>query len=155
MNPQILLNGNDISTYKLMPIDGTLATVLTPPKYKKLVSNASSFIHGENVISSPESRRLDKQDISLTFLLMEDTLANLKIALDDLEQTLIQGKNNSGVNELTFPDVPAGGEEEEEDSCLCLRLVYTEMSKFTPWQPHGKAIVTLKFVEPNPNNRAS
>jgi len=140
------LNGKSIEDYSLMPLDGTIATVLAPPKYKKLVGNASSFIHGETVISLPSSRRIDKQDIQLSFLLKSESLQDTQRLLQELNDVLINGKSNTGVNEFSFPEIEQG------ESTLCLRLVYTEMSKFTPW-PGGQALVTLKFTEPNPNNR--
>lgn len=146
MSPLIELNGRDIRGYNLCPLEGTIATLLTPPKYKKMVSNDNGFIHGALLLSSPSARRIDKREVSLSFFLEAASTIDAKTELDNLVDLLVNGVSESGVatgvNTFTLPEYG-----------ICMRLVFSEVSKFTPWLPHGSAVVTLKFVEPNPNNR--
>ena len=146
-NPTMKLNGRDISYYNLTYMEGTIAARLKPSPYKKLVTNESSFIHGTRAITTPSSRRKDKQDLSLTFFLQAASMSELRTKLQTLEQTLINGEsaNSSytGVNTITLADYG-----------ICLRLVFLQISKVTPWFPNGRAVIQVKFTEPNPNNRS-
>ncbi|MBO4550141.1 MAG: hypothetical protein J5733_05365 [Bacteroidaceae bacterium] len=150
MKPLIALNGIDIRGLGLVPLAGSIAALVTPPKYKKLQSNDSSFIHGTRVLSSPSSRRYEKNEISLSFFVLAPSQIDLKRKVDSLIDIFVKGKNAGtelqpnykGVNELYLAEYD-----------ICLRLVYSNISKFSPWFPHGNAIATFKFTEPNPNNR--
>ena len=148
MRPLIALNGRDIRGYGLVPLEGTIAALMTPPKYKKMVSNENSFIHGTMLLTKPANRRLEKRDVSLSFYLYAATQADLKRNLDNLVATLVAGvkddnEQDTGVNLFSLPEYD-----------ICLRMVFVEVSKFTPWLPHNQAVITLKFTEPNPNNRS-
>lgn len=147
MSPLIALNGIDIRGYGLSPLAGTIAALIAPPKYKKPVSNENSFIHGALLLSNPIYRRLDKKDISLSFFLKSTSQGDLKRSLDSLVQTLVNGVKEdglyTGVNTMSLPEYG-----------VCLRLVFLEVSKFTPWIPANHAVITLKFTEPNPINRS-
>lgn len=145
--PRMILNGEPIATYNLKPLEGTLDAILQPAPFKKLVTNDSSCIHGTIAISTPAKRFRDKQDLSLSFLVNSTSAMDLQEQLQYLERDLIRGKyqdnNQTGINELVLPDYG-----------ICLRLIYIQMSKVTPWFPLSKAVITLKFTEPNPENRA-
>ena len=149
MSPLIALNGKDIRGYYLSPLEGTIATLMAPPKYKKLVSNDSSFIHGTMLLCNPANRKLDKRDVSLSFFLYSPSQADLKRRLDNLVELLTngvkddEGEHYTGVNLFSLLEYG-----------ICMRLVFQEVSKFTPWFPQGHAVITIKFTEPNPNNRS-
>ncbi|MBO4550196.1 MAG: hypothetical protein J5733_05640, partial [Bacteroidaceae bacterium] len=72
------------------------------------------------------------------------------------DKALLEGVYSSGsptgVNTLVLREHPTTGTDGDKGTCL--RLIYIGMSKVTPWFPEGKAVVTVKFTEPNPNNRA-
>lgn len=158
MKPIIALNGEDIAAFHLTPLEGTIAAILKPPPYKKIVTNDNSYINGTMAICTPSSRRIDKQDITLSFFLHSCSMTDLQRRLQQLEQALINGAkdtdgNYSGVNTLTLHEYKVADAYGKESS-LCLRLIYVGMSKCNTWFPYGKAVVTLKFTEPNPNNRA-
>lgn len=148
MSPLIALNGQDIRGYGLRPLEGTIATLITPAKYKKMVSNDSSFVHGTLLLCSPDARKYDKRDISLSFYIQTPSQMDLKREIDNLVQLLVkgvkdnEGEHDTGVNLFSLPDYG-----------ICLRLVFQEVSKVTPWLPKNNAVITIKFTEPNPNNR--
>lgn len=155
--PLIMLNGKDIAAYNLTPLDGTIATILKPASYKKLITNDNAYINGTMAISTPANRRIDKQDLSLSFLLRSLSMTDLQRQIQQLEKALINGVqqdgNDTGINELVLHEYKVQKDDGTESS-MCLRLIYVGMSKCTPWFPYGQAIVTLKFTEPNPDNRA-
>ena len=128
-------------------VSGTITTLLTPAEYKKMTSNENGFIHGAMLLCSPSSRRKDKKEMSLSFFLYSDSQEDLKRDLDKLEELLVNGNEENGVyngvNEMSLPEYG-----------ICLRLVFEKVAKVDPWIPHNCAIITLKFIEPNPNNRS-
>lgn len=148
MSPLIALNGQDIRGYGLRPLEGTIATLITPAKYKKMESNSSNFIHGTLLLCSPAARKYDKKDILLSFYLRTPSQIDLKREIDNLEQLLVkgvkdnEGEHDTGVNLFSLPEYG-----------ICLRLVFQEITKVTPWLPDSNAVITIKFTEPNPNNR--
>ncbi len=143
MKVRLSLNGKDIEAYNLVALDGTLNTLLKPAAPKKLITNENSAINGVMVVSTPSKRRVDKQDISLSFLIGSTSLIDLRRDIDTLTQVLIAGKNNSGVNELVLPELEQ-----------CYRLIYSSISSYANFGLDGKAKITIKFTEPNPANRA-
>ena len=89
-----------------------------------------------------------------------------------IEDLLINGEDNSGINTLTLyqydkvlaskiRDLDMAAENPLRVAVytgpsylpLCLRLIYTGTKKLNPWFPTGKATITFSFTEPNPNNR--
>lgn len=137
------LNGKDIQEYGLTPLEGTINTLMKPAPLKAAVTNENSSIHGSQVLSAPSSRRYAKQDLSLMFYLESSSLTDLARCLDDLVAKLVAGKDNSGVNELTIPELER-----------TYRLVYAgTIDKYTDFALSGCATISIKFTEPNPNNR--
>ena len=84
MSPLISLNGTDIRGFGLSPLEGTINSLIAPPKYKKMISNDSSFIHGTLLLSDPSLRRYDKREVSLSFFMKSASQADLKRSLDNL-----------------------------------------------------------------------
>lgn len=137
------LNGKDIAEYNLTPLDGCLQAFLKPADYKALQTNDNAAIHGTNVLSAPQKRRMAKRDITLPFLLRSTSFVDLQRDLDTLVGQLINGKNNSGVNEIYLPLLDK-----------YYRLVYVGADKYNNFGMRGCATLYLKFTEPNPNNRS-
>lgn len=143
MTPRIALNGKDITAFGLTPLDGTLNTLMKPAPMKKLATNENKSAHGSIILCSPTSRRYDKQDLSLMFYIEAPSIIDLSRMVETLVEELKQGKDATGVNELSVPELNK-----------CFRLVYVSVDKYTNFGLSGSATLSIKFTEPNPNNRA-
>jgi len=178
-HPNIALNGIDISAYGLVPLEGTIATILKPPPLKKLVTNENAYMHGIMALTQPSGRRIDKQDMSLSFFLYAPSMRDLYRQVTKIESLLINGEKDgsglyTGINTLTLYqyDKELGSYIRDADMGeqmtpinrvaqyvgpsylpLCLRLIYNGTKKLQPWFPTGKAVITFNFIEPNPSNR--
>lgn len=146
MKLHISLNGYDIEKYHLTALDGTLNALMKPAAYKTLVTNDNAASHGVSVIATPSKRRFAKQDLSIPFLIRATSVADLQNAIDNLTSVLTNGKYNgsspTGVNELYVSELNR-----------TYRLVFISVASYANFGLNGKALVTLKFTEPNPNNR--
>lgn len=142
MTPRMSLNGKDIAAYSLTPLDGCIGTLMAPASYKTLATNDNAAVHGSTVLSSPAKRRLAKRDITLSFLLRSTSFVDLQRDIDTLVAVLVNGKDDSGVNELYLPLLEK-----------CYRLVFVSIDKYTNFGMQGSATLNIKFTEPNPNNR--
>ena len=142
MRLHIALNGNDIEMYHLTALDGTLNALMKPATYKKAVTNENAAVDGTMILSAPSVRKVDKRIISLPFLLRSVSLVDLQQELDNLAEVLVAGKDNTGINELYVHELNR-----------CYRLCYEGMSPYSNFGLDGVARITLKFTEPNPNNR--
>lgn len=140
---RISLNGNDIEMYHLTALDGTLNALIKPSAYKKMVTNENAAMDGTSILSEPSVRKRDKNSISLSFLLRSTSLVDLQQEIKNLEAELVNGKNGTGINELYIAELNQ-----------CYRLYYESMSSYSNFGLDGAARVTLKFTEPNPNNRS-
>lgn len=142
MNLHISLNGKDLAELNLTALDGILNALMKPSAYKKYASNGNAAINGERILSAPTSRMKDKRTISLPFLLQSTSLIDLQREIDNLEAELVAGKNGTGINELVVRELGQ-----------CYRLYYESMSSYTNFGLDGAAMLSIKFVEPNPTNR--
>lgn len=142
MKLRISLNGHDIEEYHLIALDGTLNVLMSPASTKKLVTNENSAIDGIMIVSTPSKRRVDKNELSIPFILKSTSLIDLRREIENFTQVLVAGKNNSGVNELYVAELQQ-----------CFRLVYNSISSYSNFGLDGKATIVIKFTEPNPNNR--
>ena len=143
MRLHIALNGNDIEMYHLTALDGTLNALMKPTGYKKMVTNENAAMDGTSILSEPSARRRDKRSVSIPFLLRSTSLEDLQVEIHNLEEILVRGKNGTGINELYVQELN-----------LCYRLYYESMSSYSNFGLDGAARITLKFTEPNPNNRS-
>ena len=141
MRLHIALNGNDIEMYHLTALDGTLNALMKPATYKKAVTNENAAVDGTMILSAPSVRKVDKRIISLPFLLRSVSLIDLQQELDNLAEVLVNGKDNTGINELYVTELNR-----------CYRLYYEGMSSYANFGLDGYAMVTLKFTEINPAN---
>lgn len=143
MRLHISLNGNDISSYNLTALNGTLDVLMSPCSYKKAVTNENMAMDGTVVLSSPNKRRVDKRTISIPFLLRSASLVDLQRDLDNLGKILVNGKDGSGINEIYVQELEQ-----------YYRLFYEGMTSYSNFGLDGAARVTIKFTEINPNNRS-
>ena len=143
MRLHIALNGNDIEMYHLTALDGTLNALMKPTAYKKMVTNENAAMDGTSILSEPSARRRDKRSVSIPFLLRSTSLEDLQVEIQNLETILVRGKNGTGINELFVQELNQ-----------CFRLYYENMSSYSNFGLDGAARITLKFTEPNPNNRS-
>lgn len=142
MRLHIALNGNDIDMYHLVALEGTLNALMKPFTYKKAVTNENASVDGTMYLSSPNMRRAEKRTISIPFFLRSVSLVDLQQELDNLAAVLVKGKDNTGINELYVAELNR-----------YYRLYYESISSYSNFDLEGKAYVTIKFVEINPNNR--
>lgn len=141
--PLMRLNGKDIAEYGLTPLEGTINTLMKPRPMKALITNENAYLHGSMVLSQKTARRYAKQDFSLLFYIRGGySIIDLHRSVENLVSTLIAGINNTGVNELTIPEIET-----------TYRLVYSSIDKYTDFNLSGNATISIKFTEPNPNNR--
>ena len=141
MRLHISLNGNDIEMYHLTALDGTLNALMKPATYKKAVTNDNAAVDGTMILASPTARKVDKRTISIPFFYRSESLLDLQQGLENLEKVLVNGKDNSGINELYVAELDR-----------CYRLYYDSMSSYTNFGLDGYARITLKFTETNPKN---
>ena len=144
MKLNININGEDISgAFNLTPLDGTLNALLKPATPKKLVTNENSAIDGVMYVSTPSKRFVDKREISLSFLCDAEDLVNIPNRLQEISSFLTEGYNSSGVNEVFI-----------EELQTTFYLIYNGITSFSTFGLNGKCKITIKFTEPDPNNRA-
>lgn len=141
--PLMCLNGKDIQEYGLTPLEGTINTLMKPAPMKAPATNENSSLHGSHILSAPSARRYAKQDLSLMFYLESASLTDLARSLEAIEEAITAGVNNTGVNELTIPEIER-----------TYRLVYAgTIDKYKDFALSGCATISIKFTEPNPKNR--
>lgn len=143
------LNGRDIEEWGLTPLEGTLQTLMKPAPTKALPSNENASLHGSQMITTPSSRRYQKQEFSLMFYIDARTIPDLHRRIKQLTTDLTNGKKLSGsytgINELTIPEL---------ETTYRLVLAPQPIDKYDPYFLTGAAAISIKFIEPNPNNRA-
>ena len=141
MRLHISLNGNDISMYHLTALDGTLNALMKPATYKKATTNDNASVDGTMILARPSARKVDKRSVSIPFYLHSVSVIDLQRELDNLASVLVNGKDNTGINELYVHELGR-----------CYRLYYENMASYANFGLDGTALVTLKFTEINPNN---
>lgn len=141
MKLTIRINGTDISALGLTPLDGTLDNLMKPAEMKSVTYNENSAIDGS--IAMTRNRKVKRREVSMLFLLSKQNLSELMDAIDNLITVLSEGKDNSGINEVRV-----------EELNRTFRLVYSSFDKYSNFGIDGKATLSIKFVEPNPQNRS-
>lgn len=143
MKLRISINGVDYAAYNLTSLEGTLNVLMKPAAYKKVRSNENASIHGTHMLTAPTARRKAAGTISIPFLITgASSLKDLQRKIDKLVEVLVNGKNNTGINELYCADIDR-----------CFRLRYNDMTSYANFGLDGEAKITIKFDEPNQNNR--
>lgn len=142
------LNGRDIEEWGLTPWEGTYQTLMKPAPMKDLTKNENSSVHGTMLITTPSARRYKAQDMSLMFYIDAKNIVDLDRRVQQLSADLVNGKkvngSYTGVNELTIPELGR-----------TYRLTFNnQIEKFSVFGLTGAATISIKFHEPNPNNRA-
>lgn len=134
------INGVDISTLGLQELSGTLESLLKPCSAKKIVTNGNSSLNG--VVAFVLDRKVDKRDVTLSFYLKANNLANMHTQLEYIEKFLLLGDQRTGINVVEFTGISSK-----------FHLVYENASKFNTFGDSGRCVVSFKFTEPNPRNR--
>lgn len=139
---KLFINGKCArETYGAYLGEGSLSALMTPPPIKPIITNNNRVNHGAEVVvvnSKGESLlRYDTQDITLFINITADSYEFLKLAQDKLFKEIM-----SGMVQLSVPELPG----------VIFRLVYQSSSQYS--QFNGQlAKFSVKFIEPNPNNR--
>lgn len=133
------INNISLEELGLVWLQGSLDNLLKPAELKPLVLNESAAIDGTRAITI--GRRVKARDVSVKFRIKASSPLNLVNRIDSIVARLINGKDNTGVNELRLIDYDR-----------IYRLVYLKCDKYTSFGTNS-AIVSFSFKELNPNNR--
>ena len=142
MRLHVALNGRDIDEYDIVPLEGFLNALLKPAGLKKLVTNSNSAFDGVIPVINGNRKR-DKRNVTLNFFLRASSLIDKRRCVENLEEKLIAGKDNSGINELYVHELGQ-----------CYRLIYEGVQTYNA-VCEDKVIIAVKFTEycPTPENR--
>lgn len=143
MYVSMFINGNDISQYGLIALEGTIAALIKPNTYKDLPKNENLSMHGTVIFANPSLRKVKQRDVTLPFLFQSSSLYAMQRALNALRDDLINGTED-GVNEIYIPAIGTR-----------FYLIFNSMPAFAHFGDlrNGMAKISIKFTEPNPNNR--
>lgn len=137
MGGKFSINGKDaFNTFGVFLGGNSIDALLTPPSAKKRISNESRLLPGIQVIdykNVPQSR-----DITLVFYFKGKDYSNLYSMIEAFIQELMNGITTFVINELPL---------------VKFKLDFESSSPIK--QINGKlAKISLKFTEPNPNDRS-
>ena len=138
---RIVRINNSSNCYNLSPLKGWENEVLSPIKRKKVVYNENDGINGTRPVIS--NRMVDKRDFSISFYIKCEGEYERYAQLQEIEQCLTAGMNNTGINELAV---------EIGNKIVTLHVLMESMDKYEG-MGSNRAIVAIKFVEINPKNR--
>lgn len=139
----IKINGQDSKVWGLTPTKGCLNQLLKPATPRPIVYNENRSINGS--VPFLKRRTLQRRTVTLNFLLVGTPGIDRALYLDqinDLQDALIYGENNTGVNRIEYVE---GG--------YTYRMAYQDMNKFDSFGEANKALIAIRFVEINPTNR--
>ncbi len=138
----ILINGVHCSEYGLTPLRGCLGELMKPAKPKAPIVNTNKAINGDVV--ALYHGQVQSRTVTLFFLIKGfGGVEQLQEALDRLTAALQQGEDGKGTNRLFV-----------EELNRHYYLFYEEMSEYNAIGESDRAILRIKFLEPNPTNHA-
>ncbi len=148
MRVQMRINGKDAGGLGLTCNEGTLNALMKPAQFKKMISNQNSSAHGTSYLTDPSKRFLAEQDIAIPVYLRAESLIDTQRRMDDLVEFLKNGvESNSGytgINEIYVPCIEK-----------TFRLIYKDITKFGLFSIDGGVLMSIKFTEFDPSNRAN
>lgn len=137
----IKINGQDSKIWGLTPTKGCLNQLLKPAAPRAIVYNENRSINGS--VAFLKRRTLQRRTVTLNFLLVGGADRVLFLdQINDIQDWLIAGVNNTGVNTIEYVE---GG--------VTYRMAYQDMNKYDSFGESNKALVAMRFVELNPTNR--
>lgn len=137
----IRINGQDSKVFGLTPTKGCLNQLLKPATPRPIVYNENRNINGS--VAFLKRRTLQRRTVTLNFLLSLNTDRTIFIdQINDIQDSLIAGENNTGVNRIEYVE---GG--------YTYRMAYQDMNKYDSFGEANKALIAIRFVEINPTNR--
>ncbi len=127
----------DVDTFGVTLIRGWREALLTPAPVKSYITNDSRLEHGQTIIAASKFAKMDKRDVSISFFLEGNSQEDY---LDKYEKFL---------NKIAY-----SGQIYVKAPCLkrVFKLVYSQCSQFGDYGLK-KGKFTIKFTEPNPNDR--
>ncbi|MCR5697773.1 MAG: hypothetical protein K6G73_12440 [Marinilabiliaceae bacterium] len=138
---ELLINGNDAeTTYGVKMGKGFLNALLAPCQVKEYVTNESRNEHGTRYYVPNGAPYLQERAVTLSFVLKGESPQDFYT-----KQAAFMALLYGGYITLCVP---------EWDSNIVFKLYYT--GNGCTWNMNTKrtiATLTLKFTEPNPNNR--
>lgn len=146
MTNEMYINGQDAyTTYGIRMGDGFLDALCAPVPVKAYVENVSRLKHGKDVVLRDKEgnslARVDSRELTLTFVLMGDSLANFEAKRRAFYSLLYNGEVNIQIPADSSGDV--------------YHLVYKGKSASYSHNINRTACkIAIKLEEPNPMNRA-
>lgn len=136
MKGDLIINDKDAwETWGVNMSDSFLETIATPPPTKPVIENKSSREHGKQVLT--EGMLLDERDINLTISVEGDTQSQYLQRYENFLSEL-----QKGVTIIKIPVLKKGYKVTYGNSSKLLLNIGITFGKFT-----------VKFNEPNPNDR--
>lgn len=133
----IINNRNAFTEWGVRVGDGFLDAIGAPAPMKDFIENKSRLEHGKRVIIN--NPKLDERDVILTFTIQGSSQADYQAKKSAFQNELYKGV-------LTI-QIPSNGSE-------VYHLIYTGKSiSYAQSLDRTFGKLTVKFNEPNPNNR--
>lgn len=137
MGGNFRINGKDaFITFGAFLGANSLDFLLTPPPAKKRISNESRLLSGKQIIDGKNV--LNSRDVTLVFYFKGENYTDIQNKINSFINELLEG-----VSIITLNELPS----------IKYKLDYDSASSFK--QCKGRlAKISIKFNEPNPNNRS-
>lgn len=150
MDGLIINNNEAYSTYGVMMGEGFLDSLLAPVPLKAFVSNESRLQNGKRVITDSKYIRKGSREVTLTFVIVADTQAELQRRKEAF-YALLYG----AVVEISFGDIKKGTEVVyKAPTAETFRLLYTGNGvTYGESITHTTCKVSAKFEETDPTDR--
>lgn len=127
---------NIYTEYHALPVKGFYEALLTPPGVKEPIVNECRLCNGSQVIIAPNSVKLKKRDVILSFVISGNTVSEYMNLYKEFIKFISSGEIWMKVEKLN----------------TIYRLVYSECQRYNDFGAKlGK--FALKFTEYNPANR--
>lgn len=140
MKRDLLINGYDAYAMGITMGSGFIASLRTPASLKDFVENDDPKKHGKQVIY-PEEPKVAARDLTLTFVIFGDTLAEHTANYNSFIELLKRGKMD-----ISVPSISAD----------IYHLTYMGNSgSYMLSADLTTSQLTVKFNEPNPANRVA
>lgn len=138
MNGELIINGKDAYTiWGIRMGDGFMNALLAPSTLKPMIENKSRLEHGKRVIV--HNPRIEEREITLSFAISAQTSQQYHMRRDSFYAELYKGNV-----EIRVPAL--GGQT--------YRLIYQgKSSTYAENRQHTHGSISIKFIEPNPQNR--
>lgn len=146
----IKINNQTLDYYGLTPLQGTMNALFSIPTYKAMPENTNVGIDGTMLLTAPTMRKVAKRDFILPFMIEGTSFADLYTKINSLRTNLVNGRLNTGVNQIQITDPD---DTDNPALNITMRCAFVSMDSYNNFPDNKKATLHIKFTEINPNNR--